>query len=72
MYKRDKALGDVLKYRNLIEKLETDLSELRTTMHHRVAAIRNFWRNKVLEGGSRGGKILKRALTSNLSEQPRP
>ncbi len=64
---RDQALKDALQYRNLVENLETNLSELRTTMHHRVAAVRDFWRNKVLEGGSRSGKILKRSLKTNLS-----
>ncbi len=67
VYEREiKALKAALQYRNLVEKLETNLSELRTTMHHRVAAVPDVWRNKVLEGGSRSGKILKRSLKTNL------
>jgi len=48
-----------------VEKLETDLGELKTTMHHRVAAVRDFWRNKVLEGESRSGMILRYSLMTN-------
>ena len=62
---RDKALKDALHYRTLVEKLETDLAELKTTMHHRVAAVRDFWRNKVLEGESRSGMILRCSLMTN-------
>lgn len=60
---KDKALKDAFYYRTLVEKLETDIKEMKTTMHYRVAAVRDFWRNSVLEGRSRSGAILKQALT---------
>ena len=60
---RDKALKDALYYRSLVEKLETDIKEAKITMHYRVAAVRDFWRNSVLEGRSRSGVILQQALT---------
>ena len=62
---RDKALRDTLHYRTLVEKLETDIKELKTNMHHRVSTVRDFWRNSVLEGRSRSGAILKQALTQH-------
>lgn len=60
---RDKALKDTFHYRTLVEKLETDVRKLKTTLHHRVATVCDFWRNSVLEGRSRSGAILKQALT---------
>lgn len=62
---RDKALKDAFHYRTLVEKLETDIREVKSTMHYRVAAVRDFWRNSVLEGRSRSGTILKKALTKH-------
>ena len=59
---RDKALKDAFHYRTLVEKLETDIREVKSTMHYRVTAVRDFWRNSVLEGRSRSGVILKKAL----------
>ena len=37
---KDKALKDAFYYRTLVEKLETDIKEMKTTMpmHYRVAA----------------------------------
>lgn len=62
---KDKALRDALHYRTLVENLETDITELKTTMHRRVSAVRDFWRNNILEGRTRSGVILKRALTQH-------
>lgn len=45
---RDDALKKALCYRTLVEKLETDLTELKTTVHHRVVAVCDLWRTKVL------------------------
>jgi len=60
---KDKALKDAFYYRTLVEELETDIKEMKTTMHYRVTAVRDFWRNSVLEGRSKSGAILKQALT---------
>ncbi len=60
---RDKALNETLQYRTLAENLETDIKDVIATMHHRVTVVGYFWRNNVLEGRSRSGAILKRALT---------
>ena len=58
---RDKALNDALCYRNLAERLLVEKREMKVRMEKRVETVRDFWRNQILEGQSRSGRIVKAA-----------
>lgn len=62
---RDHAILLARHYRN---KAEESVSEKRTIQHQlesKVEVTRNFWRNKIIEGNSSAGKILRAALICN-------
>ena len=58
---RDKALSDALHYRNLAERLHVEKLEIKMRMNKRIETVRDFWRNQILEGQSRSGRIVKAA-----------
>lgn len=49
-------------YRDLAEKMQDQKIENEETMKRKVKRMRNFWRNNILEGSTRAGKILRNAL----------
>ena len=49
-------------YRNLAETLKIEKRNTEQVYANEVEVVRNFWRNKIVEGGSRGGKILRASL----------
>ena len=59
---RDKAMIEAKCYRDLAETLKKEKRELENELHTQTEIVRNFWRNKIFEGDSRGGKILRAAL----------
>lgn len=59
---RNDALLLLRQYRNMAEHMEKQKQEIKKQMVSRVECIKNFWRNQVVEGGSRSGKILRASL----------
>lgn len=60
--KTRKALLEARHYRNLSERLRKEKCELASSMNEKVELIRDFWRNNVKEGSTRGGKMVQKAL----------
>ena len=56
---RDHAL---LEAKDLAEKLKEEKRELVQTYAGRVETVRDFWRSKIIEGDSRGGRLLRASL----------
>jgi hypothetical protein len=66
--KTRKALLEARHYRNLSERLRKEKCELTSSMNEKVELIRDFWRNNVKEGSTRGGKMVQKAL-ENYNQQ---
>ena len=56
---RDNAILLARQYRDMAEECHT---EKRSHLEEKVELVRHFWRNKVVEGGTRSGQILRAAL----------
>ena len=69
---RDQALLEAKKYRNLAEALKKEKRKLEQVYVKKVETVRDFWRNKVIEGDLRGGKILQASLLQNFSTKELP
>ena len=61
-HERNQALQVVQTYRDLAEKIQEEKRKAQDELETRVETVRNFWRNEVVEGQSRSGKILRAAL----------
>ena len=59
---RNVAAKTMLMYRDMVEDLRSKNRKLYCTMNDSIDSVRKFWRNNILEGGSRGGVCVKRAL----------
>ena len=59
---RNDALMLLSHYRNMMESMEKEKQEIQKQMEARVEYIKHFWRDQVIEGSSRAGKILRAAL----------
>ena len=59
---RDQALLIARQYRNVAEATRAEKRELQCELEKKIEVVRDFWRNKVVEGGSRSGLILRAAL----------
>ena len=59
---RDRALSLARQYRNLAEASQLEKRTLKNELERKVETVRDFWRNKIVEGSSRPGKILRAAL----------
>ena len=59
---RDQALMEAKYYRNLAETLKTEKRNTEQAYAHKSEVLRDFWRNKIVEGGSRAGKIPRASL----------
>ena len=62
---KDNALQLARWYRDIAEKCQTEKRRMKHKMEEKLEIVRNFWRNKVVEGGSRSGKMLRAALIRN-------
>lgn len=61
-HERNKALNLAQHYRNLAEESQSEKRILKSELEGQIEVVRNFWRNKIVEGGTRSGKILRAAL----------
>ena len=61
---RDGAVRSAQLCRDIAEKLKTENRTLKEDMIQKVETQRDFWRNKILEGQSRSGRMVKMALLS--------
>ena len=59
---RNKAMIEAKCYRDLAENLKKEKRELENKLQTETEVVRDFWRNKIIEGDSRGGKILRASL----------
>ena len=62
---RDYALITARQWRDKAESAQAEKRKLKNEMEKTVEVVRDFWRNKVVEGESRSGKILRAALIRN-------
>lgn len=65
--KTHKALEDAIFYRNLAERLRKEKRQAVSNMNDKVELVRDFWRNTILEGSTRGGRMVKKALETFTS-----
>ena len=56
---RDHALIEAKKYRDIAENLKKEKREIEEIYTNRVEVVRDFWRSKIIEGDSRGGKMVR-------------
>ena len=59
---RDNALLIARQYRDLAETSRTERRREKYELEQKVELVRNFWRNKIIEGNSRSGQMLRAAL----------
>lgn len=59
---REAAFQDARIYRNLAERIRKEKREAINQLALKCEVIRDRWRNELLEGGSRGGLMVKKAL----------
>ena len=59
---RDHALSLARHYRDMAETSQAQKRILKADLENRVELVRNFWRDKVVEGSTRSGKMLRAAL----------
>ena len=59
---RDQALRLAMHYRDMAEGSHREKQDLQHRLEARVELVRDFWRNQIVEGGSRSGKMLRAAL----------
>ena len=63
---RDNALMLARQYRNLAEASHTKIRQQKNELEEKVELVRDFWRNKIVEGSCRSGQILRAALIKAL------
>lgn len=59
---RDMAMLTARRFRDKVETLELENEKLKYEMNASLHRVRNFWRNKVAEGGTRTGRFIQKAL----------
>ena len=59
---RDQALKLAQQFRNIAEQSFSEKRCLQYELESKVETVRDFWRNKIVEGGSRSGSILRASL----------
>lgn len=59
---RNQALMLARQYRNAAEECRSEKREMKHELERRTELVRCFWRDKIVEGGSRSGRILRAAL----------
>ena len=60
--KKRTAELDAQIYRNLAEQLKKEKRELNNTLNRKIETVRDFWRNHLCEGASRGGRMVRAAI----------
>jgi len=60
--KHDKSETVPREYKDLAETVSAEKREIKYEMEKTVEVVRDFWRNKVVEGGSRAGLMLRASL----------
>lgn len=63
---RDTAVKTIRSLRNKVEDLQSKNRKLYCEMNDKIDIIRNFWRNRLVEGDSRSGMCVKLAVRKNL------
>ena len=53
------------RYRNLAEESQSEKRVLKNHLERQIETVRDFWHNKIVEGDSRSGRILRAALIRN-------
>ena len=61
-HERDQAKLLARQYRDLAEECQAEKRRLKQELEQRVETVRNFWRNQIVEGGSRAGRVLRSSL----------
>lgn len=59
---RDEALHTAQRYRNMAEIARKEKRDLKSKLEGKIETVRNFWRNQIVEGNSRSGRILRESL----------
>lgn len=67
---RDQALMLAQQYRNVAEACRGEKREMKYEIERKIELVRSFWRDQIIEGGSRSGRILRAALIRNYEELP--
>lgn len=65
---RNDAMIEAKFYRNMAEELKQEKREMENDVKARIEVVRDFWRNKIFEGGERAGKTLKISLEKSRSQ----
>ena len=63
---RDQALLQARNYRDMAEATRADKRALKHNLEGKIELVRDFWRNKIVEGGSRSGRMLRVSLIRKL------
>ena len=61
-YERNQALSLAQHYRNVAEERQSEKRVLKSKLEQQIEVVQDFWHNKVIEGSSRSGRILRAAL----------
>ena len=64
------ALNKAAHYRDIAEQLKAQNRKLHVELSEKVETVWKFWRNKVLEERSHGGKMVMSALRNSISNKP--
>ena len=64
-YERNRALHLAQQYRNMAEESQSEKRNLKHNLEGQIEVVRDFWRNKIVEGGTRSGRILRASLIRN-------
>ena len=59
---RDQALLQARQYRDMAEATRADKRALKHNLDGKIELVRDFWPNKIVEGGSRSGRMLRASL----------
>lgn len=60
---RNEALRTAQYYRSVAEECKRKNRELQTNISRTVETVRDFWRNKIMEGQTRSGRIVLKAIS---------
>ena len=64
---RDAAMKTVRYLRNQVEDLQSRNRKIYCEMNDKIDTVRNFWRNRLVEGDTRSGMCVKLAIQRNVS-----
>ena len=64
---RDTAIKTVRYLRNQVDNLQSRNRKIYCEMNDKIDTVRNFWRNRLVEGDTRSGMCVKLAIQRSLS-----